>query len=38
MDKTELRARQLLISKWFIPAYLFLGIGILILLLEMFGI
>ncbi len=38
MDTTELRARQLLISKWLIPAYVFLGIGILILLLEVFGI
>ena len=38
MDKTEVRARQLLISKWLIPAYIFLGIGILILLLEMLGI
>jgi len=38
VDTTELRARQLLISKWLIPAYVFLGIGILILLLEVFGI
>jgi len=34
----ELSVRRLLISKWLVPAYVFLCIGILILLLEVFGI
>ncbi|RLG32875.1 hypothetical protein DRN97_06345 [Methanosarcinales archaeon] len=34
----ELSVRRLLISKWLVPAYVFLCIGILILLLEAFGI
>jgi hypothetical protein len=38
MDKTELSIRRLLISKWLVPAYVFLCIGILILLLEIFGL
>ncbi|MBE0517457.1 MAG: hypothetical protein IBX41_08760 [Methanophagales archaeon] len=38
MDKTELSVRRLLISKWLVPAYVFLGIGILILVLEISGV
>lgn len=38
MDKTELIVRRLFISKWMIPAYVFLGISILILVLELLGV
>ncbi|MDI6811768.1 MAG: hypothetical protein QMD80_08940 [archaeon] len=38
MDKTELSVRRLLISKWLVPAYVFLCIGILILVLEISGV
>ena len=38
MDKTELSVRRLLIRKWLVPAYLFLCIGILILVLEISGV
>lgn len=38
MSKTKLSVRRLLISKWMIPAYIFLGISILILVLEILGI
>jgi len=36
--REELSVRRLLISKWLVPAYVFLCIGILLLLLEAFGI
>jgi hypothetical protein len=38
MNKTEVSVRRLLVSKWMIPAYIFLGISILILVLEILGL
>lgn len=38
MDVTELSVKRLLISKWLVPAYIFLGISILILVLEILGV
>jgi hypothetical protein len=38
MNKDEVIVRELLINKWMIPAYIFLGVAFLILFLEAFGI
>jgi len=38
MNENEVRVSRLLLSKWLIPAYVFLCISILILILEALGI
>lgn len=38
MNENKLRAKQLLINKWLIPAYIFLAIALTLLILEVLGI
>ena len=38
MNENEVRISRLLLSKWLIPAYVFLCISIIILILEALGI
>ena len=38
MNENEVRVSRLLLSKWLIPAYVFLCISIIILILEALGI